>query len=140
MGQPVIVDNRPSGVIPGAIVATAPPDGYTLACYGISLWMAPFLQDDIPHDPVREFAPVTLVANSLGALVVYPGLPVKSASELIALAKATCALNAGLWVRRVRRPDAFFIRNSLSPDQSRSGIVHRVSTYTAVQIAGPLLC
>ena len=88
MGQPVIVDNRPSGVIPGSIVAKAPPDGYTLLAYGVSLWIAPLLQDDIPYDPVRDFAPVTLVANSPGVLVVYPGLPVKSAGELIALAKA----------------------------------------------------
>lgn len=88
LGQPVIVENRPSGVIPGSIVAKARPDGHTLLAYGVSLWMAPFLQDDIPYNPVRDFAPVTLVANSPGVLVVYPGLPVKSASELIALAKA----------------------------------------------------
>jgi len=88
LGQPVIVENRPSGVIPGAIVAKAQPDGYTLLAYGISLWIAPLLQDDIPYDPVRDFAPVTLVANSPGVLVVHPGLPVKSAGELIALARA----------------------------------------------------
>ena len=88
LGQPVIVDNRPSGVIPGSIVAKAPPDGYTLLAYGISLWIAPLLQSDIPYDPVRDFAPITLVANSPGVLVVYPGLPVKSTGELIALARA----------------------------------------------------
>ena len=88
LGQPVIVDNRPSGVIPGSIVAKAPPDGYTLLAYGVSLWMAPFLQDDIPYNPVRDFAPVTLIANSPGVLVVYPGVAAKSAQELIALAKA----------------------------------------------------
>ena len=88
LGQPVIVENRPSGVIPGSIVAKARPDGYTLLAYGVSLWMAPFLQDDIPYNPVRDFAPVTLVANSPGVLVVYPGLAANSANELIALAKA----------------------------------------------------
>lgn len=88
LGQPVVVENRPSGVIPGSIVAKAQPDGYTLLAYGVSLWMAPFLQDDIPYDPVRDFAPVTLVANSPGVLVVYPGVAAKSARELIALAKA----------------------------------------------------
>src|SRR5689334_22796435 len=82
LGQPVVVDNRPSGVIPGSIVSKAPPDGYTLLAYGVSLWVAPLLQDDIPYDPVRDFAPVTLVANSPGVLVVYPGLPVKTAGEL----------------------------------------------------------
>ena len=88
LGQPVIVENRPSGVIPGAIVAKAQPDGHTLLAYGVSLWMAPFLQDDIPYNPVRDFAPVTLVASSPGVLVVYPGVPANSAKELIALAKS----------------------------------------------------
>ena len=51
---------------------------------------------------------------------------------------ATRALNAGLWVPLVRRPDAFFftIRNSLFPDRLRSGNIPRVSTYSAVQICG----
>ncbi len=88
LGQPVIVENRPSGVIPGSIVAKAPPDGYTLLAYGVSLWMAPFLQDDIPYNPVRDFAPVTLIASSPGVLVVHPALAAKSVRELIALAKA----------------------------------------------------
>lgn len=88
MGQPVVVDNRPSGVIPGSIVSKAPADGYTLLAYGIALWVGPLLQDDVPYDPVKDFTPVTLVANSPGVLVVYPGLPVKTAAELIALAKA----------------------------------------------------
>jgi len=88
LGQPVIVDNRPGGVIPGSIVAKARPDGYTLLAYGVSLWMAPFLRDDIPYDPVRDFSPVTLVASSPGVLVVYPGVAATSARELIALAKA----------------------------------------------------
>src|SRR3954451_22402917 len=50
----------------------------------------------------------------------------------------TRALNAGLWVRRVRRPDAFFftIRNSFLPDRPRSSFIPGVSTYSAVQICG----
>jgi tripartite-type tricarboxylate transporter receptor subunit TctC len=88
LGQPVIVENRPSGVIPGAIVAKAAPDGHTLLSYGVSLWMAPFLQKDVPYDPVRDFAPVTLLGNSPLVLVVHPGVAAKSARELIALAKA----------------------------------------------------
>ena len=53
-------------------------------------------------------------------------------------ARATCALNAGLWVRRVRRPDAFFftIKNSFSLDRLRSGFIPGVPTYSAVQICG----
>ena len=52
-------------------------------------------------------------------------------------ASATCALNAGLRTRRLRRPDAFFfIRNSLSPGRSRPGSIPSVPTYPAVQISG----
>ena len=53
-------------------------------------------------------------------------------------ASATRALNAGLWVRHVRRPDAsfFIIRNSFSHDRCRSAFIPRVSTYSAVQIYG----
>ena len=89
LGQPVIVENRPSGVIPGSIVAKAAPDGHTLLAYGVALWMAPFLQKDIPYDPGRDFAPVTLIGNSPLVLVVHPGVAAKSARELIALAKAS---------------------------------------------------
>ncbi len=89
LGQPVVVENRPSGVIPGAIVAKAQPDGHTLLAYGVALWMAPFLQSGIPYDPVRDFAPVVLIGHSPLVLVVNPGVAAKSTRELIALAKAS---------------------------------------------------
>ena len=60
LGQPVIVDNRASGIIPGEIVAKAPPDGYTLLVGGGSLWIAPLLQKT-PYDPVRDFSPISLI-------------------------------------------------------------------------------
>ena len=54
------------------------------------------------------------------------------------LDKATRALNAGLWVRLMRRPDAFFltIKNAFLPDHPWPGFMHRVSTYKLVQICG----
>ena len=86
-GQQVIVDNRPSGVIPGEIVSKAQPDGYTMVVSGASFWISPLFQD-APYDPVRDFSPITLPVNTPNILAVNHALPVKSVKELIALAKA----------------------------------------------------
>src|SRR5688572_2339516 len=64
IGQQVIVDNRPSGVFTGSIVSRATPDGYTLLFNGSSFWMLPFLQANVPYDPVKDFAPITLATNA----------------------------------------------------------------------------
>ena len=87
LGQQVIVDNRPSGIIPAQVVSKSPADGYTVLLAGTSLWIGPFLED-APYDPVADFAPITLMTTSINILVVHPSLPVKSVKELIALAKA----------------------------------------------------
>ena len=86
LGQTVIVDNR--GTIAAEIVARAPVDGYTLLLYGSAVWLSPFIRSNTPYDPVKDFAPITLVASSPNVLVVHPSLPVKSARELIALARS----------------------------------------------------
>ena len=86
LGQPVVVDNR--GTVAAELVARAPADGYTLLLYGSAVWLSPFIRASTPYDPVKDFAPVTLVASSPNVVVVHPSLPVKSARELIALAKA----------------------------------------------------
>ena len=88
LGQQVIVDNRPSGIFTGSIVSKAAPDGYTLLFNGSSFWMLPFLEKNVPYDPVKDFAPITLATNAPLLLVVHPGQPVKSVRDLIALAKA----------------------------------------------------
>ena len=86
-GQQVIIDNRGgSAVIPIELVAKAPPDGYTLLGFGTALWHLPLMQS-VSYDPVRDFAPITLVATTPMILVVHPSLPVKSVNELIALAR-----------------------------------------------------
>jgi tripartite-type tricarboxylate transporter receptor subunit TctC len=87
LGQQVIVENRPSGVIPGEIVSKASPNGYTLLLYNNALWTGPLIQKT-PYDPVRDFAPVTTSAIGPNILVVNNALPVKSVQDLIALAKA----------------------------------------------------
>ena len=87
LGQPIVVDNRAGGVIPGEVVTRAPADGYTLLVYGGAFWLAPLLQDKMPYDVVRDFTPIILLATSPNILVVNPSMPVRSVSELIALAK-----------------------------------------------------
>jgi tripartite-type tricarboxylate transporter receptor subunit TctC len=90
MGQPVIVDNRPgaTGNIGAEIAAKATPDGHTIFNATLSLAISPAFYSKLPFDPVKSFAPVTMLASVPLILVVHPSLPVKSLSELIALAKA----------------------------------------------------
>ena len=88
LGQQLIVDNRPSGVITGEIVSRATPDGHTLLLNGSSHWTLPFMRNDVPYDPVRDFAPVTLATNLPNILVVHPSLQANSVAQLIALAKS----------------------------------------------------
>ena len=87
LGQQVIVENRPSGVIPGEIVSKAAPNGYTLLLYNNTLWTGPVLQK-APYDPIRDLAPVTTATVGPNILVVNNALPVKSVADLVALAKA----------------------------------------------------
>jgi len=94
-GQPVVVDNRPGGVVPGQILAEAPADGHTLMMAGEVIWLSPFMRDSVPFDPVRDFAPLMLAIRSPNLLVVHPSLPVNSVKDLITLAKQKPgALNA----------------------------------------------
>jgi tripartite-type tricarboxylate transporter receptor subunit TctC len=86
--QPVIVENRTSGVIPGDIVAKSPPDGYTLFVTASNFWLGPFMRDKMPYDPAKDFSPVVLVAITPSIIAVHPSLPAKSVKELIALAKS----------------------------------------------------
>jgi len=86
-GQPVVVDNRPGGVVPGQILAEAPADGHTLMMAGEVIWLSPFMRDSVPFDPIRDFAPLMLAIRSPNLLVVHPSLPVNSVADLIKVAK-----------------------------------------------------
>ncbi|MFT8246018.1 tripartite tricarboxylate transporter substrate binding protein [Roseomonas sp. BN140053] len=87
--QPFVVDNRAgaSGNIAAQNVARAAPDGHTLLMAVNTLVMNPPLFATLPYDPVRDFAPITLVGTSRAALVVHPSLPARSVAELVRLAK-----------------------------------------------------
>ncbi|MGH8618024.1 MAG: tripartite tricarboxylate transporter substrate binding protein [Burkholderiales bacterium] len=89
-GQQVVVDNRAGGNanIGALVVAKAPADGYTLLLGNANFTINPALIRDMPFDPVKDFAPVTLLANVTNMLAVHASLPVRSVKELIAYAKA----------------------------------------------------
>ncbi|MGT2434133.1 tripartite tricarboxylate transporter substrate-binding protein (plasmid) [Cupriavidus basilensis] len=82
LGQAVVVENRPGAgtMLASEYVARADADGYTLLMAAASLTIAPavFPKGRVKYDPVRDFAPVTLVAEVPQVLVASPGLPVKS--------------------------------------------------------------
>ena len=90
IGQQFIVDNRSgaSGNIGMEAVARAAPDGYTLVINTLPLVTNQFLMSRVPYDPVRDFAPISLVTSSASLVTVHPSLPARSVKELIALAKA----------------------------------------------------
>lgn len=87
LGQQLIIDNRPTGVIQAEAVYKAPPDGYTLLVAGGSVWIFPLLRKTA-YDVARDFSPITMVERAPLLLAVHPSLPVKSVKDLIALAKA----------------------------------------------------
>jgi tripartite-type tricarboxylate transporter receptor subunit TctC len=89
-GQPIIIDNRPgaSGNVGTFAAARAPADGYTLNTVSMSYAVAPALDSKLGYDPVKDLAPVSLLASINNLCVVHPALPVKSVKELIAFAAA----------------------------------------------------
>jgi tripartite-type tricarboxylate transporter receptor subunit TctC len=91
LGQPFVVENRAgSGTTLGAaFVARSAPDGYTIMLGTSSTYaIAPNVYKKVPFDPIKDFAPIALVAEVPFVLVVHPSLPVKSVAELVALVKS----------------------------------------------------
>ena len=91
LGQQFLVDNRPgaAGNIAAAVAAKAPPDGYTLLMSTISTHGTnPWLYSQLGFEPIKDFAPIVLLASNPNVLVVLPSTPVRSVKELIALARS----------------------------------------------------
>jgi tripartite-type tricarboxylate transporter receptor subunit TctC len=90
LGQPFIVDNRPSagGNVAGELAARATPDGYTLIVVTPTHVVNPSLYHDLRYDAIKDFAPVGLIVNAQYFLSVSNSLPVASVKELLALAKS----------------------------------------------------
>ena len=98
LGQPLVIDNRggAAGLPAITLVAKAPPNGYTVLVVASNLASNPILFRTLPYDAQKDFAPVSLIAIVPTVLVVPPALPINSAKDLIALAKAKPgALNYG---------------------------------------------
>jgi tripartite-type tricarboxylate transporter receptor subunit TctC len=89
-GQPIIIDNRPgaSGNVGIAAAARAPADGYTLTTSTIAFAVSPAMDSKLGYDPIKDLAPISLLATINNLLVVHPALPVKSVKELITFAAA----------------------------------------------------
>jgi len=88
-GQPVIVENQPAagGVVGTNAMAKAPADGYTLLCAFDSFATNPFMYKTVQHDPLKDFAPITLMVKSPQVLVVFPGTGIKNMADFLRVAK-----------------------------------------------------
>jgi tripartite-type tricarboxylate transporter receptor subunit TctC len=89
--QQMVIDNRASagGIVGAEIVANAPPDGHTLYVSGVNTQVsAPFLFKKLSFDPLRDFAPISLITNSGLVVTVTPALSVNNLKEFVALAKS----------------------------------------------------
>jgi tripartite-type tricarboxylate transporter receptor subunit TctC len=89
-GQQVVTENIPGagGNTGAAMVAKATPDGYTMLMVSTGFMVNPSMYAKVPYDPVKDFAPVSLVAASPNVITVHPSFPAQTLKELIELARA----------------------------------------------------
>jgi tripartite-type tricarboxylate transporter receptor subunit TctC len=88
--QPVVIENRPgaSGNVGVLAAVRSPADGHTLTTVSIAFAVSPAMDSKLGYDPVKDLAPISLLASINNMLVVHPAVPVKSVKELIAFAAA----------------------------------------------------
>ena len=91
IGQPVVVDNRPGagGNLGMEVGAKAPADGYTITLTSPTMAISPSLYRKLPFDPLKDFAPISMVANIPNIMVVHLSVPVKTLNEYIQLARSS---------------------------------------------------
>jgi tripartite-type tricarboxylate transporter receptor subunit TctC len=90
LGQPVVPENRPGagGNVGTEYAAKQAADGYTMVLASPSLAISPSLYKKLGYDPVKDFAPISMVAHIPNVLLVHPSVPAKTLKELVQLAKA----------------------------------------------------
>lgn len=90
LGQPVVTENRggAGGNVGAEAAAKSPPDGYTIVLVAPSLAISPSLYSKLNYDPVKDFAPVSLVATVPNVMITNPSVPAATLREFIALAKS----------------------------------------------------
>ncbi len=90
LGQQMVVENKPGqgAMLGSAEVVKAPPDGYTLLLASNPNAISASLYSKLTHDPVEDFAPISLLAREQAVLLVHPSVPAKTLQEFIAYVKA----------------------------------------------------
>ena len=90
LGKTVLVDNRPgaNGIIGTRLVANATPDGYTVILADMAHATNPFVYSTAQYDPIKDFAPITMLGSAPIILIVHPSVPMQSLADFIAAAKS----------------------------------------------------
>ncbi len=90
LGQPVVIENRggAGGNVGAEAAAKSAPDGYTIVLAAPSLAISPSLYSKLNYDPVKDFAPISLVATVPNVMITPPSVPAQTLREFIALAKS----------------------------------------------------
>lgn len=90
LGQQIIIDNRggAGSTIGTEIAAKSPPDGYTLLMVSAAHTINPAMVKKLPYDSIRDFTPISVIADVPTAFVVHPSLPARNVKEFLAIAKS----------------------------------------------------
>ena len=90
LGQPIVIDNRAgaSGQIGTELAARSAPDGHTVVHVDTSFTSNPSLYSKLPYDPIKDFAPISLLASAPVVLIIHPSVPVTTLKQLMSLARA----------------------------------------------------
>lgn len=91
IGRPVVIDNRPGagGNLGVEIASKTPPDGYTIVLSSPLIAISPSLYSKLNYDPIKDLAPISLVATIQNLMIVHPSVPAKTLKEFIQLARSS---------------------------------------------------